>query len=218
MAKRKGPDSWRIPTEKEINEQYELHSVTVDDKADTIIAQSRLQINRQKQDLIQLVTIAVALIIVLVAVSLIIYVVKAKNNFTNVQNDLKNKSQQRQMNFDEDNTSASEGNGQYTNNYPQGNYQTMPNGQIPQGNYQQQAQQGNYQQQAPQGNYNYPTQNGQVSQDNYNQPVQNGQAPQGNYNYPQGQVSQGNYEQPVNQQGNYNYPAQNNNQTESRRK
>lgn len=214
MAKRKGPDSWKIPTEKEINEQYELHSVTVDDKADTIIAQSRLQINRQKQDLIQLVTIAVALIIVLVAVSLIIYVVKAKNNFTNVQNDLKNKSQQRQMNFDEDNTSASEGNGQYTNNYPQqGNYQTMPNGQASQNNYQQQAPQGNYNYptQAPQGNYNQ----GQVPQGNYQE-----QAPQGNYNYPNGQA-QGNYQPAQNgqvPQGNYgqgnNYPTQ----EESRKK
>ena len=84
MAKRKGAESWKIPTENEINQSYG----TKDDIFDsaTKITKTQYEIDQQKKQMYTFLTILIAVIIVAIGIFMLVFLINAKHKI-NVTND-----------------------------------------------------------------------------------------------------------------------------------
>lgn len=185
MAKRKGAESWKIPTEQEVKELYSdserfaMHQKKIDDVESVNHKKTIEDTYQEKKNNIILVGVVIlGIIIAMIIISVIFVFNKGKNDIKATEGNLNRHNQQTEMGFDEeDNPNTAEGTDQYNNNIQPNSEPAVPQGQTyPQQNYPQSQQMPA----GPQGQA-YPQQQQNYPQDQQMQSYPQGQA------YPQGQ-------------------------------
>ena len=118
MAKRKGPETWQIPTEDEVNELYgddekqEKKEAEADDRANAELRHVKTieeSFQEKKSNIVLTVTVIAGIIIALVIISAIMVTKGAKKGFNNMESGLNSHNSQT-MQSDFENENPEEGN------------------------------------------------------------------------------------------------------------
>lgn len=135
MAKKKGAEAWKIPTENEVNELYSdserfnMHKKRVD-AVEGVEHKKTIEdtFQEKKNNFLLIGIIILGVIIAMIIISVFMVISKGKKGLDATQSGLNRHNTQTMEFEDEENMQSPESENQYNNNYPQGQ-------QIPQQTY-----------------------------------------------------------------------------------